>query len=145
MYVCMYVYAYICTHTHIYIYICIYMYIYIYIYIYTYIYIIINSLLLMSLLACHLSPISRLKFCLVNRGDLAKDEIGGPWDGLYKILFYVEAVGHESVLLFVNSSFVWAPSPHRPSPHTLLRNIVYPPDPPLLQYMPYTIDNGNIV
>ena len=35
--------------------------------------------------------------------------------------------------------------PHRPSSPTLLRNVVYRPDPPLLQYMPYNMGNGNIV
>jgi len=32
-----------------------------------------------------------------------------------------------------------------PSSPTLLRNIVFPPDHPLLQYLPYNIGNGNIV
>ena len=35
--------------------------------------------------------------------------------------------------------------PHRPSSPILLRNILCLPDPPLLQYMPYDIGDGNIV
>jgi len=35
--------------------------------------------------------------------------------------------------------------PPSPSSPTLLRNTVFPPDHPVLQYMPYNIGNGNIV
>ena len=59
-------------------------------------------------------------------------------------------------ILFLNNRFarinnirckhpsVWAPhSP--PSPPTLLRNILFPPTPPVLQYISYNIGNGNIL
>ena len=69
---------------------------------------------------------------------------GALWFGLYKILFYVEAYVHESVIFFANTSFVWAPH-SLPSSHTRLRNIFPPLTPPVLQYIPYNIVNDNIV
>jgi len=63
---------------------------------------------------------------------------------LYKILFDFEAYAHESTIVLANTTFVWAPhSP--PSSHTLLRNILFPLDPSLLQYIPYNIVNNKIV
>ena len=49
--------------------------------------------------------------------------------GLYKILFYFEACVHESIILFANNAFVWAPR-FPPLSHTLLRNILFPLDHP---------------
>ena len=64
--------------------------------------------------------------------------------GIYKILFYFEAYVHESIIFFANTTFVWAPhSP--PSPRSLLRNILFPRIPHLLQYILYNIVNDNIV
>jgi len=51
---------------------------------------------------------------------------------------------HESMMFFANATFVWAPH-FPPSSRSQLRNIVYPLDPPLLQYMLYNIVNDNIV
>jgi len=63
----------------------------------------------------------------------------------YKMLFYVEAFVHESILLFANRPFVWAPlltAPHRPHYCTMHYT---PPGPSPLQYMPSNIRNGNIL
>jgi len=64
--------------------------------------------------------------------------------GLYKILFYFEAYLHESMILFAKTTFGWALH-CPPSSHTLFRNVVFPRDPPLLQYIPYNIGDKNIV
>ena len=64
--------------------------------------------------------------------------------GLYKISLYFEAYVHESIILFANTLFVWVPhSP--PSSHTQLRNILFPSNPPFLQYIPNNIVHDNIV
>ena len=60
---------------------------------------------------------------------------------LYKILFCIWDFVQESILFFVYTSFVYPP----PSSRTLLRNIMFPPDPPLLQYTPFNIGDGNIL
>ena len=57
---------------------------------------------------------------------------------------FVWAVVHESRLFFEYAPSDWAPHP-TPSSRTLLRNIMFAPDPPLLQYTPHNIGNGNIV
>jgi len=64
--------------------------------------------------------------------------------GLHKILFYFGAYVHESMIFFANTTFVWAPH-FPPSSHTLLRNVLFPLDISLLQYIPYNIVNDNIV
>ena len=53
-------------------------------------------------------------------------------------MFYFEVYVQESMIFFANTTFVWAPH-FPPSSHTVLRNIVCPLDPPLLQYIPYNI------
>jgi len=64
--------------------------------------------------------------------------------GLYNILVWFEACVQQSILLIANTPSVWAPhSP--PSSPTRLRNTVFPPDHPSLQYTPYNTGNGNIV
>jgi len=64
--------------------------------------------------------------------------------GLYKILFTFEACVHESIIFLAHTTFVWVPHFH-PSSHTLLRNILFPLDHPLLKYIPYTFGTSNIV
>ena len=58
---------------------------------------------------------------------------------LYKTFFYVKAFVHESIIFCANTTL---PPPVSP---TRLRNMLVSPDPPLLQYIPYNIGNGNIV
>jgi len=53
------------------------------------------------------------------------------WISIHKTWFCFRAFVHESMLLFANSSLFGHP-PHHPSSPTLLRNILYPPDPLLL-------------
>ena len=55
-----------------------------------------------------------------------------------------EACVHESILLFANTTFVWAPR-CPVSLHTLLRKRLVPLDDRVLQYIPFNIVNGNIV
>jgi len=58
---------------------------------------------------------------------------GCPQLGLYKMLFSCKAFVHESILFCATIPICWALHPLPLSP-TLLRNIVFTPDPPLLQY-----------
>jgi len=58
-----------------------------------------------------------------------------PHLGLYYIFVLYEAFVQESILFIANT----------PVAHTILRNIVVPPDHPVLQYLPHNIGNGNIV
>jgi len=71
--------------------------------------------------------------------------VGGDlWLGLYKIFVLFDAFVQESTLLSASTPLVWAPH-SIPSLPTLVRNMVFPPDHPVLQYLPYNIGNSNIV
>jgi len=65
--------------------------------------------------------------------------------GFYKLMFYVEAFVHESIVL------CQPPPPYLHCPHycntitRLLRNIRRPPDLPCVCHTPYTMGNSNIV
>jgi len=60
------------------------------------------------------------------------------------ILFCFWASVHESILFFACPTFVYAHH-HPPSSPTLLRIIMFPIDPPFLQYIPHHVGGGNIV
>jgi len=64
--------------------------------------------------------------------------------GLYKILFCFWDFVYESILFLAQPPFVEVPYP-TPSSPAPLRNITFPHDLPLLQYIPHNIGTCNIV
>jgi len=46
-------------------------------------------------------------------------------------------------MIYLQTAPLFGHPPHRPALPTLLRNLLYPPDPPVLRYMPYYIGNGS--
>ena len=62
----------------------------------------------------------------------------------YKIFFYSTVFVHESTIFFSNIPLFGHPTPPLSSP-TLLRNILFPPDPPAWKYISHNIRNGNIL
>ena len=66
-----------------------------------------------------------------------------PSSSIFEFVYSTSFV-HESMLLCAITPRFWALH-SCPLPSTLLRNLLVPPDPPVLEYLPYNIGHGNLV